>query len=112
MDLLSIFPKDELNFINIHVGIVIKDEEHLEECVEEYLNDKNITFFETTNIKNMNSLFEKKNNFNILLLWNVSNVRDMGGMFSQCSKFNQPLEHWIVEKVLDMESMFLECKKF
>ena len=82
MDLLSIFPKDELNFINIHVGIVIKDEEHLEECVEEYLNNKKITFFETTNIKNMNSLFEEKNNFNILLLWNVSNVRDMGGMFS------------------------------
>ena len=28
---LSIFSKDELNFINIHVGLVIKDDEHLKE---------------------------------------------------------------------------------
>ena len=26
---LSPFSKDELNFINIHVGLVIKDKEHL-----------------------------------------------------------------------------------
>ena len=59
---LSLFQGDELNFINIHVGLVIKDETHLKECVKEYSiynwNNKNITFWDTTNIKDMNNLFE------------------------------------------------------
>ena len=57
---LSIFSKDELNFINIHIGLVIKDEEHLEECVEKYWNDLNITFWDTTNIKDMSSIFNNR----------------------------------------------------
>ena len=36
---LSIFSKDELNFINIHVGLVIKDKTHLKDCIFEACDD-------------------------------------------------------------------------
>ena len=38
--ILSIFSKDELNFININLGFVIKDDEHLKECVDKYLKNE------------------------------------------------------------------------
>ena len=47
---LSIFPKDELNFINLQIGLVIKDEKELKMLVDKYWNDKNITFWDTTKI--------------------------------------------------------------
>ena len=61
---LSIFSKDELNFINVSVGVVIKDKEELKEYVEKYWDDKNITFWDTTNIEDMSSIFYNKFEFN------------------------------------------------
>ena len=44
--------------------------------------------------------------------WDVSNVTDMSGMFSGCSKFNSCLTYWDVSKVKLMGGMFYNCKKF
>ena len=38
--------------------------------------------------------------------WDVSNVFDMGGIFSMAHSFNQPIGNWNVSKVSDMSLMF------
>ena len=44
--------------------------------------------------------------------WNVSNVTDMGFVFSGCSVFNQDLSNWNVSNVTNMGYMFLDCSVF
>ena len=44
--------------------------------------------------------------------WDVSNVKNMEGMFAGCNKFNSDLSKWSVSKVETMESMFDNCKTF
>ena len=42
----------------------------------------------------------------------LSQVTDMGYMFSGCTSFNQPLNSWNVSKVTDMSCMFFGCTSF
>ena len=44
--------------------------------------------------------------------WDVSNVKDMSGMFMGCEKFNSDLSNWNVSSVGDMRFMFDDCKTF
>ena len=44
--------------------------------------------------------------------WDVSNVKNMSGMFSNCRNFNCDLSKWDVSKVKSMAGMFQGCKKF
>ena len=44
--------------------------------------------------------------------WDVSNVKDMSGMFEECEKFNCDLSNWDVSSVKDMTAMFSGCEKF
>ena len=42
--------------------------------------------------------------------WNVSNVKNMAGMFIGCEKFNCNISKWDVFNVEDMSDMFYKCK--
>ena len=44
--------------------------------------------------------------------WDVSHVTDMSNMLSGCHAFNQPLEKWDVSHVTDMNSLFCNCWSF
>ena len=44
--------------------------------------------------------------------WNVSKVRNMSYMFSNCKNFNQDLSAWDTIMVTDMRQMFLNCTNF
>ena len=45
--------------------------------------------------------------------WDVSNVKNMYGMFSGATSFNQPLNKWNVSNdVTDMEGMFAIAEDF
>lgn len=44
--------------------------------------------------------------------WDVSNVKDMWGMFKKCKNFNQDLSRWDVSSVENMYAMFWECENF
>ena len=44
--------------------------------------------------------------------WDVSHVTDMSCMFYGCNSFNQSLNGWNVGKVRDMTAMFYGCKRF
>ena len=67
---------------------------------------------ECKNVKNMGGMFEKCKKFNQPLNnWIVSNV-EICFMFSKCKMFNQPLNKWDVSNVENMSSMFSNCDKF
>jgi surface protein len=44
--------------------------------------------------------------------WDVSNVENMGGMFSGATSFNQPIGNWNVSKVGSMNNMFSGATSF
>lgn len=68
-----------------------------------------LNFIDTSLITNMNRLFKGTNFNGDISNWNVSNVRDMCGMFESVSKFNGNISKWNVSKVKDMSFMFGNC---
>jgi surface protein len=78
-----------------------------------------ISGWTTSAVTNMNSMFRgyifpiTDNLFNQPIgNWDVSNVTDMGYMFSLCQPFNQDLSTWDVSSVTIMDGMFLNCGSF
>lgn len=66
----------------------------------------NLNCIDTTAITNMREIFAKFKSFNgDISSWNVSNVKDMSGMFSG-SSFNGDISGWDVRNVVDMSYMF------
>ncbi len=84
-----------------------------------FLHCKNMQFAPTvgtpdlSNVKNMRGMFLNCFSFNQdLSSWDVSNVTDMLQMFCSCSSFNQDLSSWDVSNVTNMSSMFSDCSAF
>ena len=77
---------------------------------------KNFSNWNTSNINDMASIFEKykfENNENDNIKnWDVSNVKKMYAMFANSKTFNQSLNDWNVSKVENMDYMFEYCKSF
>ena len=75
-------------------------------------NIYDLNFIDTSEITDMTWLFKYIScNFDISN-WNVSNVKDMTGMFYCCTNFNYDLSNWNVSHVVDMSQMFYNCKNF
>ncbi len=98
------------------------DNKTLRIAVTEWLDDPDnakakyghISNWDTTNVTNMNSLFQQKGDqFNEPLNdWNTHNVTNMHGMFSFARAFNQPLHKWDTGQVTEMRFMFLSAHQF
>lgn len=72
-----------------------------------------IETWDTSNVKNMEMMFEFAENFNAPIgRWNTSNVLYMDSMFDGAYSFDQPLNEWDVSKVKYMNSMFSEANAF
>jgi len=81
------------------------------------LFNQNISRWNTSNVTNMSSMFYNASNFNMPIntdgdCWNVSNVTNMRSMFAFASKFNQNISNWDVSKVTNMSYMFLGAANF
>ena len=64
-------------------------------------------------LKIKNSDFEDmKDGYGSIENWNVQNVTDMCGIFSNCYYFNRDLSKWNVQNVQNISSMFSGCKNF
>ena len=69
--------------------------------------------WDVSNVKNMSGMFSGCKNFNSdLSKWDVSLVKNMNYMFYDCGNFNSDLSKWDVSNVEDMGFMFAECEKF
>ena len=69
--------------------------------------------WDVSNVKDMSGMFEECEKFNCdLSNWDVSSVKDMTAMFSGCEKFNCDLSKWDVSSVENMITMFMGCEKF
>ena len=69
-----------------------------------------ISNWDVSNVKNMYGMFYKCTNFNIDISdWDVSNVTNMGYMFCGCESFNQDISNWNVSKVKDYYFIFRDC---
>ena len=72
-----------------------------------------ISNWNVSNVKNMNSIFASCKKFNSdISSWDVSNVTNMSYMFFWCELFNQDISSWDVSNVNDMNNMFYHCKSF
>lgn len=75
----------------------------------------NLSLIDTSNISDMSWLFKgtfDRLDFSGIETWDVSNVKNMQGMFIECELFNEPLNSWNVSNVTNMSGMFYNCKKF
>ncbi len=78
-------------------------------------NKGELNTWDVSNITDMEGLFSNFTNFNEPIdKWDVSNVTNMKGLFFMCKNFNQPLNNWgsKVVNVKNMESMFFGCESF
>ncbi|OBV29474.1 hypothetical protein BKN38_02340 [Helicobacter sp. CLO-3] len=74
-----------------------------------YLGD-----IDTSHITDMRMLFwgSERKDFSGIERWDVSNVRDMSGMFFRAESFSHPLESWDVSRVENMSRMFAVAESF
>lgn len=86
----------------------------LESCkYKPRLNFGGIEIWNVSNVRNMSGMFDGADTFNKPLnFWNVSNVRNMNGMFYGAVAFNRPLDSWDTSKVVNMAYMFAGAKSF
>ena len=100
--------------INVLDKVQPKNKKQLKQLIDYAFkhNIYDLNFIDTSEITNMSWLFEYIScNFDISN-WDVSNVKDMTGMFYCCYDFNYDLSNWNVSNVTDMDNMFVNCKKF
>ena len=72
-----------------------------------------ISLWNVSNVKDMRGMFNRCEKFNCdLSKWDVSNVEKMLFMFNRCKNFNCDISHWDVSNVEDMMEMFFMCKCF
>ena len=104
-----------------------KTKDELQEIIIQRIKDEgnecNLNDIDVSDITDMSLLFNSNpgyhsgneifRNFNSdISQWNVSNVKNMMGMFYRCEKFNCDLSLWDVSNVTDMKLMFAWCEKF
>ena len=76
-------------------------------------NHPNIGAWDTSNVTNMNFLFDDASAFNQSLSgWDTGSVSNMAGMFSGASAFNQSLSGWNTGSVTNMRGMFRRASAF
>lgn len=103
-------PNADLNDIDVSA---ITDMELLFNEVSDKIENIHIGKWNVSNVKNMRGMFERCKNFNCdLSNWDVSNVKDMENMFSRCEYFDCDLNNWDVSNVHDMARMFYKCSNF
>jgi surface protein len=72
-----------------------------------------ISLWDVSNVKDMDGMFWRCERFNCdLSMWDVSNVVKMPNMFWRCKNFNRDISMWDVSNVEIMNGMFYDCEKF
>ena len=93
----------------------MKDSKELREAVKLWINNESkaktkyghISLWDTSNVTNMNCMFEHSINFNQDIgEWDTSNVTNMREMFYNAHNFNKDIGGWDTSKVINMSELF------
>ena len=106
-------PIDSENHFEYHPKTKQELFDNINELVENNIYDFNC--IDTSEITDMSDLFydSKFEETNIdVSEWDVSNVKNMKGMFKDCENFNCDLSNWNVSNVKYMQFMFDNCTDF
>ena len=77
------------------------------------INYGNISYWVTSNVTTMESIFSGATLFNQPIGdWNVGNVTNMSWMFRNATAFNQDISDWNVGNVTNMDNMFRDASAF
>ena len=72
-----------------------------------------VSLWDVSNVKNMNGMFYFCQHFNCdISKWDVSHVKEMFSMFVFCVEFNCDISQWNVSNLEYMDNMFYYCRKF
>jgi surface protein len=74
-----------------------------------------VTYWNTSNVENMNATFQSCETFDQVLNWDTSSVIEMEYMFDGCISFNSPFGEDFNENTVNLESMtgmFNDCPSF
>ena len=109
-------------FLGVSMGdFQVQSNEELFDAVNLWIFDNDsalssyghISSWDVSNVTNMSGVFSNYNNFNEnISFWNVSNVTSMSAMFYGAKKFNQNISTWDVSNVTNMGQMFFDADSF
>ena len=113
IELFDLLDNDTLGFINSLSCYNFKNNKELRIAKNLWFKDKDkcilkyghISFWETSNIDDIESLFKKKNYFYEILLWNVTRVYNMSETFAK-SFFRGDISYWKTTKLMYFDYAF------
>ena len=75
-------------------------------------NTDSLKDWNTSNITNMQGVFNTKKDISDITSWDTSNVENMSWMFRSASNFDQNINGWDTSNVTNMENMFFDATSF
>ena len=106
-------------FLGVSIGdFQVQNNQELFDAVDLWIFDRDsalslyghISSWDVSNVTNMSGVFSNYNNFNEnISFWNVSNVTSMSAMFYGAKTFNQNISTWDVSNVTKMGQMFFDA---
>ena len=101
---------------NISYKYFPKTKRELQDIILQRIKDEgnkvDLNDIDVSNITDMSSLFLGTDFNGDISKWDVSNVKNMYGMFYKCTNFNKDISAWDVSKVTNMNCMFYKCETF